>query len=121
MRKTSIALLVLILVLGLTLPMAAPALAEEGSDTPPSYSTVTLSNLQQAYDGTPKEATATTDPPGVSVSITYDGSTTPPTDAGSYAVVAKITDPNYTGSDAHDTLVIDPASATVTLSNLQQT
>ena len=120
MRKASIALLVLILVLGLTLPMAAPALADTGGGTPAS-ATVTLSNLQQAYDGTPKEATATTDPPGVSVSITYDGSTTPPTDAGSYAVVAKITDPNYTGSDAHDTLVIDPASATVTLSNLQQT
>jgi cell division septation protein DedD len=119
-KKVSFFTIALVLIFGLTLPMAAPALAETGADTPAS-ATVTLSNLIQTYDGTPKEATATTDPPGVSVSITYDSSTTPPINVGSYAVVATITDPNYSGSDANDTLVIDPASATVTLSNLIQT
>lgn len=81
--------------------------------------TVTLSNLTQAYDGTPKSATATTVPANLTVSITYDGLPTPPVNAGSYAVAAQVTDPNYQGS-ASGTLVISKAAATVTLGNLVQ-
>ena len=75
--------------------------------------TVNLSNLVQVYDGTPKEATVMIDPAGLSVSVTYDGSTTPPTAVGSYAVVATVTDPNYTGS-ASGTFVIQ-AKHSITL------
>ena len=60
--------------------------------------TVTLSDLNQIYDGTPKNATVTTSPPDLSYDITYDGSYTAPTAAGSYAVIATITDPDYFGS-----------------------
>jgi hypothetical protein len=67
--------------------------------------TVTLGNLNQAYDGTPKSATATTIPDGLSVTITYDGSATAPTEIGSYMVVGTVNDANYQGS-ATDTLVI---------------
>ncbi|MBI5944540.1 MAG: right-handed parallel beta-helix repeat-containing protein [Chloroflexi bacterium] len=81
--------------------------------------TVTLGSLSQTYDGTPKSATAITDPAGLTVDLTYDGSTTAPTNAGSYAVVATINDINYAGS-ASDTLVIAKAAATVTLGNLIQ-
>jgi uncharacterized repeat protein (TIGR01451 family) len=86
--------------------------------------TVTLSNLSQTYDGTPKSATATTNPAGLNVTITY----TPvpgaprspkvaggPTNAGSYTVQATIDDPNYEGS-ASDTLVIAKANATINVS-----
>lgn len=59
---------------------------------------VVLGDLAQSYDGTPKSLTATTTPAGLSVTLTYDGSATPPTNPGSYAVVATINDPNYTGS-----------------------
>ena len=72
----------------------------------PAQTTVTLSNLLQAPDGTPKAATATTVPPGLTVRFTYDGSPTPPTDLGSYAVVATIDDTRYSGSAA-GTLVLD--------------
>ncbi len=82
--------------------------------------TVVLSNLAQTYTGSPLSATTTTTPTGLAVSLTYNGSTTPPTAPGSYAAVATITDPNYTGS-ASGTLVIAQATATVTLSNLAQT
>src|SRR5579864_7171268 len=82
--------------------------------------TVTLSNLTQTYDGTPKSVTVTTVPSGPSVIVTYNGSTTPPTNAGSYAVVATVNDPNYQGN-ATGTLTIQPAPATITLSNLTQT
>jgi uncharacterized repeat protein (TIGR01451 family) len=86
--------------------------------------TVSLSNLSFTYDGNPHPATATTNPPGLNVIITY----TPipqaphqpkfpvagPTNAGSYTVTATIDDPNYQGS-ASDTLVIAKANATISV------
>lgn len=86
----------------------------------PAPATVTLSNLSQVYDGTPKPVGVTTSPPGLTVEVTYNGSTTAPTVAGTYAVVATVTDPNYQGG-ASNSLVISKATATVTLDNLIQT
>src|SRR5205814_1189923 len=82
--------------------------------------TVTLGALTQTYDGTPRAATATTAPTGLSVQLTYDGSVTVPVNAGGYAVIATVTDPNYTGT-ASGTLVVAKATATVTLGALTQT
>ena len=78
---------------------------------------VMLGNLSQTYDGSAKTATVTTDPPGLAVSVTYDGSTTPPSMGGSYAVVATVTEPNYSGT-ASGTLVIARASQTITFGAL---
>ncbi|GAB5562687.1 MAG: hypothetical protein SynsKO_43340 [Synoicihabitans sp.] len=75
--------------------------------------TVTLGDLAATYDGSPKVATATTDPSGLTVNITYDGSSTAPTDAGSYEVVGTISDTSFSGS-ATDTLVIAKADQTIT-------
>ena len=83
-------------------------------------STVSLGSLNQTYDGSAKAATATTTPGGLAVSFTYNGSATVPTSAGSYTVVGTINDVNYQGS-ATDTLVINKASAAVTLGSLSQT
>lgn len=66
----------------------------------PAPAAVVLSNLVQQYDGTPKPVTVTTTPTGVAVNVTYDGSGTAPSAVGSYAVVATVSDPNYTGSAA---------------------
>ena len=72
--------------------------------------TISLSNLTQAYDGSAKSATVTTSPAGLSgVSITYDSSTTPPTGAGSYAVVASLNNPNYDAPNVTATLLITAA------------
>lgn len=60
--------------------------------------TVTLSNLEHLFDGNPKSATVTTDPPGLAVVVTYDGGSTPPTNTGSYEVVATVNDPVYAGA-----------------------
>ena len=81
--------------------------------------TVTLENLSQTYDGSAKSAAATTFPAGKAVSFSYDGSGTIPTNAGSYLVVANLSDGNYLGS-AQGTLIIGKASASVTLGNLNQ-
>ncbi len=82
--------------------------------------TVTLGSLSQTYSGTQKSATATTSPSGLAVTFTYDGSTTAPTNAGSYAVVGTNNDANYTGS-ASGTFVVSKATASVTLASLAQT
>jgi len=83
--------------------------------------TVVLGDLSPTYDGLPHAASVTTDPPGLSTSATYDGNPLAPTDAGSYAVVATVTDPNYSGA-ASGTLTIARAGATVTIdpADLQQ-
>jgi uncharacterized repeat protein (TIGR01451 family) len=82
--------------------------------------TVTLGSLAQVYDGTPRLVTATTTPAGLAVSLSYDGSATAPTNAGSYNVVATITEPGYSGS-ASGTLVVSKKVETVTLSSLSAT
>ncbi len=85
-----------------------------------SEASVMLSNLAQTYDGTPKSATATTDPSGLSVAITYNGSYTVPTNSGNYTVIATITASGYSGA-ATGTLAIAKATAGVTLTNLSLT
>lgn len=79
--------------------------------------TVNLSNLSQTYNGSPKPITVTTTPASLANSVTYAGSATAPTDAGTYAVVATVTNPNYTGS-ASGTLTISKAAQTISFAAL---
>ncbi|MDA8170678.1 MAG: MBG domain-containing protein [Nitrospiraceae bacterium] len=67
--------------------------------------TVTLSNLNQYYSGNPEPVTVTTNPSGLAVNVTYNGSATPPVQVGTYNVVATVTAPGYAGS-ATGTLTI---------------
>jgi hypothetical protein len=73
---------------------------------------VTLGGLEQSYDGSPRSASATTDPTGLKVDLTYDGKSSAPTNVGSYTVVATIDQPGYEGS-ATGTLEITKASQTI--------
>ena len=73
----------------------------------PGAATVTLGGLTAMYDGQPKAVAFTTNPPGLAVSVTYSGSTTPPSARGTYVVVATVNDPRFTGS-ATGELVITP-------------
>ncbi|MCX6865999.1 MAG: YDG domain-containing protein, partial [Verrucomicrobia bacterium] len=70
-----------------------------------AQATVTLGNLAHAYDGAPKSASATTNPAGLAVDLTYNGFTDPPSAIGSYDVVATVNNSNYTGT-ASGTLFI---------------
>jgi endo-1,4-beta-xylanase len=67
--------------------------------------TISLSNLTQYYDGTPRPVSVSTTPAGLMVIVTYDGSPTPPTAPGVYTVTATIDDPNYFGT-SNATLVV---------------
>ncbi len=82
--------------------------------------TVTLAGLSHIFDGTGKAATATTTPADLTVNLTYAGSATLPTNAGSYEVIGTVADVNYAGA-ATNTLAIVKASATVSLAGLDQT
>ncbi len=97
----------------------------QGSATGPmtiakATASVTLGGLSHSYDGTAKSATVTTNPVGLAVTYTYNGSSTAPTAAGTYAVVGTINDTNYQGS-ALGTMTIAQCTATVTLCGLSQT
>ena len=74
--------------------------------------TVTFDSLMVVSTGSPKPATVTTSPEGLSVDITYDGSMTAPSDTGTYAIVATITDPNYQGSASGSYVISAPATPT---------
>ncbi len=59
---------------------------------------VTLGALSQPYTGAPRPATATTAPPGLTVSLTYNGSPDVPVCAGVFEVVGVVDDPRYQGA-----------------------
>ena len=81
---------------------------------------VALSGLAQTYAGAPRVVSATTDPPGLAVRITYDGHPAAPVDAGTYVVAATVATAGYEGS-AGGTLVVAKAPAAVALDGLAQT
>jgi endo-1,4-beta-xylanase len=89
-------------------------------DLPKTAATVVLSGLAQTYEGGPHAVSVVTTPPGLAVEVRYDGSLTPPVNAGTYAVEATIDSPDYAGS-ATGTLVVGQAPATVLLGGLSAT
>ena len=78
--------------------------------------TVTISNLNQTYDANPKPVTVSTAPGGLSTSVTYNGSSTVPTNAGTYTVIATVTAVGYSGSSTQ-TLTINKVTPSITWAN----
>lgn len=84
--------------------------------------TLTLSGLAQTYTGAPRVISASSTPGGLTgIAVTYDGHATPPVNAGTYAISATSSDPNYDVPAATGTLVVSKASATLTISSLSHT
>ncbi|MCC5841282.1 MAG: DUF2341 domain-containing protein [Opitutales bacterium] len=73
---------------------------------------VFLSSLTVTYNGQAQSPTVATVPEGLSYALTFDGLTTAPVNAGTYAVTATITEEGATGS-ATATFTIEPALLTV--------
>ena len=80
---------------------------------------VSINNLNFTYDGSPKAVTATTLPAGLNVDFTYNGSSTIPTELGSYAVEGVVSDVNYQGT-VSGTLIISKGNVMITLSGLSK-
>lgn len=83
---------------------------------PKESASIQLNDLTATYDATAHAVTATTNPAGLAVAITYNGSPTAPVNAGTYAVYASIKDADYMGV-ATGSLVISKAAATVAVNN----
>jgi hypothetical protein len=99
---------------------------EESNTIPYTYykssATLILSSLVHTYDGNAKSATVTTNPAGLSgVAVTYNGSSTAPTTAGTYEVVAILNNANYEAEPVTGSLVISKATANVELADLEHT
>ena len=77
---------------------------------------VSVGNLSQAYSGNAvAQATSTTTPLNIPVTYTYNGATNPPTNAGTYTVVAAVYDPIYGGATTTN-LIIAQISPVITIS-----
>jgi uncharacterized protein YjbI with pentapeptide repeats len=75
--------------------------------------------LAQTYNGSPRPVTVNITPPGLSgVQVTYAGSATPPTNAGSYAVVASLAHLDYAAAPLEGTLAVAKAAGSVTITNI---
>lgn len=74
----------------------------------PADAQVFLGDLVQRYDGSPRSPSVVTAPPGLSVAFLFDGDSTPPVNAGEYAVVATVQSRNYTGA-TNGTFTIEKA------------
>jgi len=109
------------------LPGDTNYMASDGSSTvtvtaAAAVPTIILHDGPFTFNGSPFFATATavgTDgvtPVNGSFTFTYNGSTSAPTAAGSYTVVANFTssDPNYSSTSVTSTMVINPATAVFT-------
>ena len=77
--------------------------------------TVTLGNTIQAYDGSPKSVSVTTNPAGLRTSVAYLASSGAPVNIGTYVVVANVTSSGYNGN-AVGSLTVTMGTAIVTLS-----
>ena len=62
-----------------------------------AVATVTFDTLEQMYTGSYLSTTATTNPEGLAVDYTYNGSNWPPANVGVYDVIATVNDDTYVG------------------------
>jgi hypothetical protein len=79
----------------------------------PRLVAITLAGLYASYDGLSKSPVITTDPPGIPVELTYNGSSTAPTQPGSYDIIARVVESGYTGSVSGTLLISDPGSLSI--------
>ena len=77
---------------------------------------VTLTNLSQVYDGTSKSPTSQTSPTGLTVNLTFDGSTNAPVNVATYIVAGVVDDLMYRGGTTN-TLEITKASQMISFPN----
>lgn len=79
-----------------------------------------ITNPTHIFDGTLKGVEIETQPTALPYSVTYNGATEQPTDAGEYETTVTITEANYEG-EAVVTMRIEKAAAEIFISDLIQT
>ncbi|OGV43665.1 MAG: hypothetical protein A2X46_08280 [Lentisphaerae bacterium GWF2_57_35] len=79
---------------------------------------VYLAGLSQIYNGAARLVTATTDPSGLAVELTYDGQGWAPTNAGAYGVTGSVVDAVYQGWTA-GTLTVQRAAQSISMTPIE--
>jgi hypothetical protein len=69
---------------------------------------IVVDNLRQVYDGSPRAVQVHTDPPGLPVTVRYNGSLAPPVTAGVYVVEVNLNHSGYVGQQT-ETLIVERA------------
>ena len=83
--------------------------------------TLTVSDLNQVFDGSPKSVGVSSVPANLNgIIVTYNGVSTPPVNSGDYQVVASLNTDNYAADDVIVTLIVQRASAGIHFGNLNQ-
>lgn len=73
-----------------------------------TLASIALNSLVQAFDGSARNATATTAPASLPVDFTYNGLSSAPTNPGSYEVVGTINDASYQGAATNTFIITGP-------------
>jgi hypothetical protein len=102
-----------------SLGIQSPRSIEVKYTMPGPAAAFTFSNLTQTYSAAPQGVSVSVNPTNVAFTLTYNGSSDPPVNAGAYTVVATAQSPATGG--ATNTLVINAAPATVNLCGLTAT
>lgn len=95
-------------------PFAAQAATHYTTTDP--FTAVTVSNGSTTYSGSGQQVSVTTTP-GLPYTVTYNGSTTPPVNAGVYQVVVSVSQPGYNPGASY-TLAIGKAAQTISFGPL---
>ena len=80
-------------------------------EIPKAPATIKVHDEQIQTDGLPKSLTVRTVPAGLAVTTTYNGSTSRPSAPGTYLVVVKLADPNYSARPVQAYLTISSDGA----------
>lgn len=86
------------------------------ADITQNSAVIAFGTLSFTYNGAPHATTATTTPAGLPLTLTYDGSATAPSNAGTYTVAAVVNSGTYSAS-ASATLTIARAAQTIAVAN----
>ncbi len=78
---------------------------------------ITISNLDKVFNGLPHPVTITTTPANLGTTVTYNGVSTIPVNAGTYNVVATLSNVNYQAT-ANAVLEVAKASQSISLENI---
>lgn len=79
---------------------------------------VVFERLTETFTREPVEVTCTTEPSGLSVTYTYDGSDAAPSEIGTYTVVASIQSWGYVGTTMGQLVIDDRTNQTITFGAL---
>ena len=81
---------------------------------------ITVGTTRAAFDGTPKVAAYTTNPPNLAANVTYNGSSTAPSAVGTYPVIVQLNEANYTAANGTGSLIIGPSTSKITITDTTQ-